>query len=65
MQITSIVMANKSGISILPADKRYIEKQLQLVNEYKGAWVLFKQDKISRQMNWIIYWKFIAASWMA
>ena len=35
----------KSALANYQRIKDIIEKQLQLVNEYKGAWALFKQDK--------------------
>ena len=35
----------KSALVYYQRIKDIIEKQLQLVNEYKGAWALFKQDK--------------------
>jgi hypothetical protein len=35
----------KAALAYYQRIKDIIEKQLQLVNEYKGAWALFKQDK--------------------
>jgi hypothetical protein len=35
----------KTALAYYQRVKDIIEKQLQLVNEYKGAWALFKQDK--------------------
>jgi len=35
----------KTALAYYQRIKDIIEKQLQLVNEYKGAWALFKQDK--------------------
>ena len=35
----------KAALAYYQRVKDIIEKQLQLVNEYKGAWALFKQDK--------------------
>lgn len=35
----------KSALAYYHRVRDIIEKQLQLVNEYKGAWALFKQDK--------------------
>ncbi len=35
----------KAALAYYQRVKDIIEKQLQLVNEYKGAWTLFKQDK--------------------
>ena len=35
----------KAALAYYQKVKDIIEKQLQLVNEYKGAWALFKQDK--------------------
>ena len=35
----------KATLAYYQRVKDIIEKQLQLVNEYKGAWALFKQDK--------------------
>ena len=35
----------KAALAYYHRIKDIIEKQLQLVNEYKGAWALFKQDK--------------------
>jgi len=35
----------KAALGYYQRIKDIIEKQLQLVNEYKGAWALFKQDK--------------------
>jgi len=35
----------KAALAYYQRIKDIIEKQLQIVNEYKGAWALFKQDK--------------------
>jgi hypothetical protein len=35
----------KSALAYYQRIKDIIEKQLQIVNEYKGAWALFRQDK--------------------
>src|SRR6187549_2584683 len=45
----------KAALAYYQRIKDIIEKQLQLVNEYKGAWALFKQDKnfTADEMNYM------------
>ncbi|MFX7025294.1 hypothetical protein ABTI08_20555, partial [Acinetobacter baumannii] len=35
----------KAALAYYKRVKEIIERQVQMVNEYKGAWAIFKQDK--------------------
>jgi len=51
----------KTVLTIISGSGISIEQQIELVNEYKAAWALFKQDKNFTADDWTICSAFIPA----